>query len=220
MSAVTRLRHLAGQAWLRLTARSTGVYWEQRYRFGMTSGAGSEGLLARYKAGVLNQFVRDENVGAVIEFGCGDGSQLALAEYRRYLGIDLSARAIELCRQRFRGDTSKTFLQYAPASGGLGAFLQADLALSLDVVYHLIEDELYAAYLNDLFASSRRHVVVYSSNSDAPSPARHVRHRRFVDDVARTWPQFELTRRLPNPHRNLTFAEFYFFEARASITRI
>ena len=58
-------------------------YWEDRYRTGHDSGAGSSGRLAAFKAEFLNGLVADHNVSSVIEFGCGDGRQLALAEYPR-----------------------------------------------------------------------------------------------------------------------------------------
>jgi hypothetical protein len=43
----------------------------------------------------------------------------------------------------------------------LGRF---DLELSLDVIYHLVEDEVFDAYMRSLFAHAGRFVVIYSSN--------------------------------------------------------
>ncbi|GAJ08100.1 unnamed protein product, partial [marine sediment metagenome] len=51
-------------------------YWESRYAGGGTSGAGSYGKPAEFKAQVLNSFVKDNGISSVIEFGCGDGNQL------------------------------------------------------------------------------------------------------------------------------------------------
>lgn len=207
-----RVRHLLGQAWLSLTARSSGEYWERRYRLGMNSGSGSMGALAQMKAGVLNEFVRQHEVRTVIEFGCGDGLQLALAQYPSYLGFDVSSAAIDLCRRRFAADRAKMFLWYDEArSHALADYLQADLTLSLDVIYHLLEDEVYDRYLRNLFGTSRRHVIVYSSNRTDDSRARHVRHRRFVDDVSQSFRDFRLTRHIENPLREQSFADFYFF---------
>jgi hypothetical protein len=56
---------------------------------------------------------------------------------------------------------------------------------------------------------------VYSSNRDERPTARHVRHHKFTDDVAREHPQFELREHRPNPHSAQTFADFYFFEKRS-----
>ena len=54
---------------------------EKRYSAGGNSGAGSYSQLAEFKAQVLNRFVATHDVKHIIEFGSGDGNQLALAEY-------------------------------------------------------------------------------------------------------------------------------------------
>lgn len=211
MNPLQRIGHLLRQGWLSLSMRSSGDYWERRYRIGMTSGPGSTGELARFKADFLNGFVREHGVQTVIEFGCGDGTQLALAQYPRYLGIDVSPAAIELCRKRFIGDESKSF-RLQQGHSGLGQSEGSDLTLSLDVIYHLLEDDVYATYLADLFGASRHWVVVYSSNRDDAVRARHVRHRPFVDDARRRYPEFELVRKIDNPFPAESFADFYVFE--------
>lgn len=75
-------RHVWGR-WqaLRLPFRTSGDYWEQRYRQAGNSGAGSYGRLAEFKAEVLNEFVARHSIGSVVEFGSGDGNQLTLAKY-------------------------------------------------------------------------------------------------------------------------------------------
>jgi SAM-dependent methyltransferase len=208
-----KIAYYARQLWLGLTAKSSADYWEKRYRAGLTSGGGSYDELARYKADFLNEFVRTRGIRSVIEFGCGDGNQLALAQYPGYLGLDVSKAAVDLCAGRFHADASKSFLWYDPQrTVRLANFVSADLTLSLDVIYHLLEDEVYRAYLRDLFQSSRRHVIIYSSNRDERPAVRHVRHHRFTDDVAREFPQFVLREHRPNPHAAKTFADFYVFE--------
>jgi protein O-GlcNAc transferase len=197
----------------------SGQYWEERYQGGGNSGPGSYGRLARFKADVLNAFVREQQVGSVVEFGCGDGNQLALAEYRRYTGYDVSAAAVQICRERFRMEPSKEFFLSKDYDGR-----QADLALSLDVIFHLIEDDVYEGYMRRLFASARRHVAVYSSNMEQErSPgASHVRHRAFtafVDrELAGSW---RLVRTVPNAYpydgadyQTRSFSDFYFYEKR------
>src|SRR6185369_13409893 len=76
-------------------------YWERRYTEGGTSGAGSYHRLALFKAEVLNEFVARQGIRSVIEFGSGDGAQLELANYPRYVGVDVSKAAIETTRARF-----------------------------------------------------------------------------------------------------------------------
>ena len=207
------LRHLAQQIWLAMSTRSSDDYWKRRYDAGLTSGTGSYGQLATYKAEVLNEFVSRHNIQSVIEFGCGDGNQLELAQYPRYLGLDISPKAIELCAHRFRQDQTKSFLCIdARRTANLAGYISADLTLSLDVVYHLLEDSTYEHYLTDVFTTARRYVVIYSSDMEQPNWARHVRHRRFTQDVARLFPAFRLIERLENPLKGETFADFHFYQ--------
>lgn len=195
---------------------SSAHYWEMRYRSGGNSGAGSYNRLAQFKAEVLNEFVASRQVSSVIEFGCGDGAQLVLAQYPRYTGVDVSPHAVALCRRIHGDDPSKQFF----TSDSLAAGITADLALSLDVVYHLIEDPVFDAYMRLLFASAERFCIVYSSNEDKTWGAEHVRHRKFTDWVERNEPRWTLIdvkkNRYPydpNDETQTSFADFHIFQA-------
>ena len=193
-------------------------YWEGRYETGGNSGAGSYGRLAEFKANFLNTFVEQHQIQSVIEYGCGDGAQLTLARYASYTGVDVSGKAVEMCRIRFADDTSKRFLEWnelAPDS-------VADLSLSLDVIYHLVEDATFEAYMQRLFASARRFVIVYSSNKEEDSLVKHVRHREFTRWVARNEPEWCLHSTLKNAYpydpansETTSFADFYVFNPRS-----
>jgi SAM-dependent methyltransferase len=203
---------------LRHRFRDSSSYWERRYRRGGTSGPGSVGRLAEFKADTLNGFVAWMGIQTVIEFGCGDGVQLALAAYPRYVGIDVAKGSISACRRRFAGDATKRFYLASRVPPNLGRF---DLVLSLDVIYHLVEDEVFDAYMRSLFAHASRFIAIYSSNKVRPSNAPHVRHRLFTHWIEVHEPQWRKRGFLPNiypydPARpgDTSFADFYFFERR------
>jgi SAM-dependent methyltransferase len=210
-SIVTRVRSRAS----RLLFPGSSHYWEARYQKGRTSGAGSYGEIATFKAGFLNEFVRAEGISSVVEFGCGDGHQLSLATYPNYKGLDVSPTALRLCAERFADDPTKSFYLYDPlyTVDRAGAF-RADLALSLDVIYHLVEDEIYERYLDQLGDAASRYVIVFSSNHDDDVLAGHVRSRAFVADIeARGDGKWRLRDRVENPHKGVdSFADFYVFE--------
>lgn len=195
--------------------RSSAQYWDQRYIRGGASGEGSRGKFAAFKAEVLNAFVARHEIQSVIEFGCGDGQQLALANYPQYLGFDVSAAAVRLCRLRFSGDDTKVFREVASYAGE-----RAELTLSLDVIYHLVEDEVFDNYMRMLFESSTRWVVVYASNHDDTdrAEAAHVRHRQFTRWVETHRPGWALRERIPNRYpftgdfRLGSFSDFFIFE--------
>lgn len=202
-------------------------FWERHYVQGGTSGSGSEGARARFKAEVLNDFVARHGVDSVVEFGCGDGQQLALANYPRYLGLDVSPTVLRRTRDRFADDPTKSFLCYDPASFADPArFVSADAAISLDVVYHLVEDDTYLRHLRHVFGAARRFVVLFTSDLDtlaaAEPPAPHVRHRPVVRDIAESFPDWRLRERVPNryPYRGpgtaTSFADFFVYERGAT----
>jgi SAM-dependent methyltransferase len=169
-------------------------FWEGSYAQGGTSGHGSYGALAEDKGRYLNELVRERAVRSVIEFGCGDGNQLSLAEYPSYVGLDVSRTAIELCQRRFRDDPAKSFFLYDGScfTDRTGVF-SADLALSLDVLYHLTEDAVFETYLRHLFAAAGKLVVIYSTDMELGGTAPHVRHRRFTPWVAANCPDWSLS---------------------------
>lgn len=190
-------------------------YWIERYESGRCSGAGSYNELAAFKAEIINDLVAEHGILTVMEFGCGDGHQLALASYPSYTGFDVSPHAVGLCEERFRGDDSKRFRLMDAYAGET-----AELALSLDVVYHLVEDSVFESYMHRLFDSAERFVVVYSSNTEMreEGQAAHVRHRIFTDWVERNRPDWRLAAHIPNRYPPDEFgergsiADFYVYE--------
>lgn len=178
----------------------TTTYWEQRYAKGGNSGSGSYGNLAAFKAQVLNALIVKHRVQSVLELGCGDGAQLELAQYPSYVGLEVSPTGLRMCISRFAEDISKSFFLYDPTcfvdSQGL---FKADLTLSLDVIYHLIEDEMFETHLRHLFSCSKRLVVIYSSDENEVRSAEHVKHRLFSSWVRRELPEWEMLEQLSNP---------------------
>lgn len=211
------LLHRVKRRFFRRRFNGSRRYWEDRYARGGDSGAGSYKELARFKAEILNAFVRDNGTRRVIEFGCGDGNQLALADYPAYTGFDVSDTAIALCRARFAGRGDLSFRPLGEYDGE-----RADLALSLDVIYHLVEDPVFERHMTLLFESAERHVIIYSSNTDENPPGiePHVRQRRFTDWIDTHMPGWRLVRRIPNrfpfdPGSGRgSLADFYIYERR------
>lgn len=193
-------------------------YWETRYRKNKNSGAGSYGRLADFKAAFLNDFVDKEDIELVVEYGCGDGNQLSLAHYPEYIGLDVSPTAVELCQEKFKEDPTKEFYTVSEFQS---KDLQADLVLSLDVIYHLVEDKVFESYMTDLFATSTKYVIIYSSNYNDHSDL-HVRSRKFTDwiDQHRS-EQWTLKTHIKNKYpfnkkdkKNTSWADFYVYEKR------
>ena len=193
---------------------NSGKYWEERYRQGGNSGAGSYNRLAEFKAEFLNRFVETNGVSSVIEFGSGDGAQLKLATYPAYVGVDVSRLAVEQCREEFKDRQTFAFMHTTEVTNST----KADLSLSLDVIYHLVEDKIFHKYMKDLFRTSKKFVIIYSSNKTVDKSAPHVRHRKFTDWVGSNISDFTLIERIANLYpyddsdpEHTSFADFYVY---------
>lgn len=173
-----------------------------------------------FKADVINDFIIKNSISSAIEFGCGDGNQLSLMDPVDYLGVDISPTAVEMCRNKYFGDHRKRFAT-------LNAFIatpeKADLTMSLDVIYHLIDEETYHDYMKRLFASSNKHCIIYSANKEELTPSAHVKKRKFTDWVDTYAYGWEMVEFIPNKYpliehsdpNNTSFADFYIFQKTA-----
>ena len=103
------IRKKIRQVFEKLRWTSSAEYWEKRYESGGDSGVGSYNRLAEFKADIINTFVKEHNIKTVIEWGSGDGRQLRLASYPEYIGIDVSPKAVSICKEIFAKDSSKKF---------------------------------------------------------------------------------------------------------------
>ncbi|WP_310430205.1 class I SAM-dependent methyltransferase [Chamaesiphon sp. VAR_48_metabat_135_sub] len=206
---------IAGNSSTSAAFTDSGKYWEDRYAAGGNSGVGSYDKFAEFKAEILNEFVAKENIETVIEFGCGDGNQLTLAKYPNYLGLDISSTIISLCQERFATDSSKAFELMQKYDGKT-----SDLTLSLDVIYHLVEDEVFENYISSLFNAATRNVIIYSNNyeDEAGSGAPHVKNRKFTTWIEANQSDWKLKEHIPNKYpyqgdyTTGSFADFYIYE--------
>lgn len=191
---------------------SSKKYWENRYAAGGNSGEGSYDKLAKFKADFLNKFITTNHINRVVEFGCGDGNQLSLANYPEYIGLDVSSTIIQKIANNFLGDETKSFFLYNADcfQDNLGV-VSGDLTLSLDVIYHLIEDDVYQSYMLHLFNSSNKYVIIYSTDFDQLS-SQHVKHRKFSDWISKNRKMWKLSEQADNQHPRLSKAKFFVFE--------
>jgi SAM-dependent methyltransferase len=191
---------------------SSADYWERRYLRGGVSGAGSAGALATYKTGFLNWTLKRLGINSIIDFGCGDGEQVRMLACKNYTGVDVSPHIIEKCRSKYQRRKDWRFFTFDEQSDYSGVY---DAAISIDVIFHIVEDDIYHDYMSRLFKNSRNTVIVYSSDWDARTADAHVRHRWWSKWVANQAPEWTISERHANPYpyrednqMNTTFASF------------
>ena len=194
-------------------------FWEKRYQKGKDSGPGSYNRLAEFKAEVINNFVRNNNIQSVIEFGCGDGNQLRLADYPNYTGLDVSKTTLQNCINIFKDDKTKSFLLYnSNAFVDNHKIINGELSMSLDVIYHLVEDSIFMPYMTHLFNSATKYVIIYSSNRDNIQQS-HVRERNFSKWVEANCKEWELAEVIKNKYPydpmdpdNTSISDFFIYK--------
>lgn len=197
-------------------SRKSSAYWENRYRTGGNSGVGSYGEVAQFKAEVINRLIDSYNIQSATELGCGDGNQLGMFRFPRYIGMDISGNAVSICQRNYAHDNTKSFVQYRPAEIPLEPY-RSEMALSLDVIYHLIEESLFDRYMRDLFSLARQFVVIYSSDSEGNDGLiPQYKNRTFTRWIGENVEGWDLVERINNPHTNLSGADFFIYRAKSS----
>lgn len=196
-------------------------YWNKRYKNGGNSGSGSYNHLAQFKADVINDFVLKNNIKSIVDYGVGDGNQLKIINTKNliYKGIDVSAFIISKCQEEFKDDKTKTFIH----ADNINNTLKSELVLSCDVIYHLIEDNVYSEYMNNLFSMSEKYVIIYSNNEDR-TETLHVKFRKFTNYIENNFPEWQLIKYIPNKFPrlnkihsiNTSPSDFYIYEKNLS----
>jgi SAM-dependent methyltransferase len=159
------------------------TYWQERYEHGKRgSGAGSRGEAAQAKAAYVNRLVRRGHLRRVIDWGCGDGVVAAMIRAPEYVGLDVSAAALDSCRHTAAGRGRSWVLFDGWTKPPIA---RGDLALSLDVLFHLTDDDLYRRHLELVFGSARFVCISAANRNETGAP--HVRHRAFLEDIPAGW---------------------------------
>jgi hypothetical protein len=124
-----------------------------------------------------------------------------------------------MCKLAFPDDDTKKFKLIDDLSNEM-----AELTLSLDVIYHLIEDNVFADYMNRLFSSSGKFVIIYSTNITEENfgirTSAHVKHRKFSNWIESNIPEWQLLSYIPNKRPFITdtltgsYADFYVYKKR------
>lgn len=174
----------------------SATYWQSRYGRGGTSGAGSAGRLLAWKAAAVNGFIAANGIKDVLDLGCGDGALAARIAVARYRGTDVAADALARTAAARDGMGATRLIPW----DAMDREQPADLALSFDVIFHLVEDRAYGLYMRRLLGSARRFILIYSSNVDRAWPAPHVRHRRFTGAIPEIDPTWRVAAHVPNPY--------------------
>jgi SAM-dependent methyltransferase len=142
-----------GEIWSEAFPNAT--FWEWRYLTNpdLGSGVGSRGKPLEGKRALLAALIEVLRPASTLDVGCGDGEATKGIAIEGYVGLDLSAAAIERARTgRSDGVYRIGTLAEHP--------LEADLTICLDVLIHQSDPAVYHDLVSRLLRSSTRALVV------------------------------------------------------------
>ncbi len=149
------------------TMGDVAKYWEDRYKSGGNSGAGSYGEEAFMKAHVINYWITELGIRTLNEIGCGDGNNLLMYKVPiSYTGYDISFAAVEKCNQLTKRIPNG--LKYYFTNDMNDIDYQADLCLCLDVWYHQVDNALFNELCQLLFVTNEwKYIIIYSNDTNS-----------------------------------------------------
>jgi len=154
-------------------------YWENRYKSDPKYFGKDWDERIKIRANTLNKFIKKYKIKKVFDYGCGDGRQSQYTIVENYFGVDISSDAIKGCKKL---NPEKQFYLAKKNDKNLKDLLKIfkpDLSLSFSVISHLIEDEIFEEYMENLFCSEK-FVIIYSLDQDKKYSALYQKDRHFT----------------------------------------
>jgi SAM-dependent methyltransferase len=191
-------------------------YWEDRYKNNETSGDGSYGKLAIFKGNIIYNFIKEYDVKSILDLGCGDGNQLKYYNTTNinYIGVDPSSTIINKLKEIYKNDKNKKFIILDKNFN-----TKAELTLSCDVLFHLINLNIWEKHIDNLFNISTKYVIIYAYDFDQDWN-NHCKSRKFTDFIKKKYSNWQLIKVIKNEYplfegcddKNASMSDFYFYK--------
>lgn len=155
-------------------------YWESRYSSGGNSGNGSIGALRDWKWNQISKHIGEVN--DVIDMGCGDLEFMKHRHPVRYVGIDISKTIIE----RNESLHPEWKFHNVDASG-----LRANVVFCHDILFHIVDDGVYYAILNNLIQYAYNYISIYSGDRN-PIPWWNLKAKYYGSNKYQKFRNFDM----------------------------
>ena len=150
----------------------------------------------------------EHEIKSIIDFGFGDGNQIKDIKIDSYIGFDISKTIVEKCRNKYKEDKKQFYLYEGEL---LSDEYKRELGLSLDVLYHVLEEDMYERYLKNLFNLSEKYVIIYSQNKNH-NEGGHIKGREFTSYVLEKYPEWKFIKKIDQKYPKKSSADFYLYE--------
>jgi len=172
---------------------SSHQYWADRYlhtNFQNSSGNGRLKFRLSYKAKMLNKIFKTYEITKVADFGCGDGLLASKLKITKYYGIEINSEIVDNLKNKFLGKNEFEFSTKFESQWRN----KIDASISVDVIFHLIEEDVYQKYMNELFFADAKYVVIRAYNHKSQGTGRnsHILHREFLNTIKKYFPNYNL----------------------------
>lgn len=132
-------------------------YWDQHYGEGGISGEGSIGDYRNWKWQIIKKYTdNSENLGSVIDVGCGDISFWQGKTCQDYLGIDISKTIVE------KNQAKRPEWTFVCDSADVHKDIKADYVFCFDILFHIMDDNMYEKILKNIISYSRNMIFIYT----------------------------------------------------------
>lgn len=134
--------------------------WKNR---AANSGLGSRGARANYKADYISNFVKENKIDKIIDFGCGDLIVAKDIEVGNYVGVDIVDHKLPP-KEEIKPNSFKVIVS---SFDEFDENETSQLVINLDMLYHILENE--SKYLEDtietLYNASEEFIIIYAQDS-------------------------------------------------------
>jgi len=134
--------------------------WDNHYKSGGKSGDPLDYAKARdWKHNIIAKYC-DIKSNSIIDIGCGDLQFWQGRKPAKYIGVDISQTIIDSHKLKY---PDRTFIC---ASSDKTLDISADMVMCFDMLWHIIDDEVYMKTLENIKKYSKRYIVIYTWNSN------------------------------------------------------
>lgn len=134
--------------------------WDEHYKSGGKSGDPSDYAKSReWKHSIISKYC-DIKSNSIIDIGCGDLQFWQGRKPAKYTGIDISPTIIASHIEKYPDR------RFICASSDELLDISADMVMCFDMLWHIIDDEVYINTIRNMAVYSKRYIIIYTWNSN------------------------------------------------------
>jgi len=164
-----------------------------------------------FKSNIINNFNEKNKIKSIIDYGFYNNSneiKLINTRNKLYIGLDVNKTNIQKCKKIFKNDKTKKFINLDEITN-TNNNLRADLVLSFNIIYNLLDEKIYKQYIENIFLMSKKYVIIYSPNLNY-----NIKKINFIEYIFENCHQFNLIEIV----KNKSPYPFYIFQKKTTYT--